>query len=504
MRFPRAPTSALQFWKGILLALAAVSITTFVLAPLRVRLTVEVIALLYLLPIILAAARWGLASSLTASLTAFVAYNFFFLTPTYSLTVNDPEELLGLVVFLLVAVLVSQSVAESRLQALRTLDRERDAMTLFELTRALETSSRLEETLEDVAWKMADAFGLETCEILVGSRAGTADIKGSYRIESPGTATKDSRPGGPLAPSAPLELPLFARMLPVGYLRLHPLPGTSLAPSALRLLNAYTGQLALFIERVRLTEEADRARVLEESDRLKSALLSSVSHDLRTPLAAIKASATVLLEEDIALDASTRHDLLSAIDEETDRLNRLVRDLLDMSRIEAGALQLKPDWCDLNDLIRAAVRRYNKPPLTLPVNLRLPADLPLVFADYVQVDRVMSNLLENAIRFAPPDTAIDITAGYDAEQITVTVTNRGPAIPPRLHAHLFDKFYRVSDERPADMGTGLGLSICKGIVEAHRGTIWVESPVDGNAGVRFLFTLPVAPHSLQPLHESLV
>jgi two-component system sensor histidine kinase KdpD len=231
--------------------------------------------------------------------------------------------------------------------------------------------------------------------------------------------------------------------------------------------------------------------LLEESDRLKSALLSSVSHDLRTPLTAIKASATVLLQEDAALDAATRSDLLSGINEETDRLNRLVGDLLDQSRLEAGALRLKQDWCDMDELIRAVVRRLGPALAVFEVRMHLPSELPLILADYVQVDRVISNLLDNAIRFAPPGSAIDITALAGGGEMTVAVTNQGPAIPARLHPHLFDKFYRISEDRSPNMGTGLGLSICKGIVDAHGGKIWVDSPVAGNSGTRFAFTLPL-------------
>jgi two-component system sensor histidine kinase KdpD len=220
-----------------------------------------------------------------------------------------------------------------------------------------------------------------------------------------------------------------------------------------------------------------------------------VSHDLRTPLSAIKASATVLLQQDVALDAPARYDLLSAINEETDRLNRLVGDLLDMSRIEAGALRLRYDWCDLDELIRAVARRLAPRMTAFRLRFDWPTDLPLVKADYVQIDRVVTNLLENALRFAPPDSTIDVTACAEARTITVAVTNQGPAIPERVRSHLFDKFYRVFEDRAPDMGTGLGLSICKGIIEAHGGRIWMESPVTDNAGARFVFTLPISPDS---------
>jgi two-component system sensor histidine kinase KdpD len=209
------------------------------------------------------------------------------------------------------------------------------------------------------------------------------------------------------------------------------------------------------------------------------------------------------LHEDAAIDAAARYDLLLAINEETDRLNRLVGDLLDMSRIEAGALRLKRDWCDLDELIRAVVHRLSPQMTDLRVRFGWPVDLPLIYADYVQIDRVMTNLLENAIRFTPPGSTIQVAAWAEAATMTIAVTNQGPAIPAHLHSHLFDKFYRVSEDRAPDMGTGLGLSICQGIIEAHGGRIWVESPVTGNTGARFVFTLPLpADTSLPKLPEA--
>jgi two-component system, OmpR family, sensor histidine kinase KdpD len=491
MRVSRFRLIASAPWMGFLFALLAVGAATAVLFPLRSRLPLEMIALLYLLPILLAASRWGLVPALTASLASFITYNYFFLFPYFTFAVNDPKELLGLIVFLIVAVLVSQAMSEAHRNMELAQEREKEARTLFDLTRALESASHLEETLEDVAWKIVDAFDLPACEIWVGSERNSAEMKGQHRrTPALGSATAGTFES-PILPADFVEIPLLVQMLPVGFLRLYPYPGARIPPSARKLADTFTGQLALYLERERLAREADRAHLLEESDRMKSALLSSVSHDLRTPLAAIKASATVLLGEDIALDPAARFDLLSAIDEETDRLNHLVGDLLDMSRIEAGALRLKPDWCDMDEMIRAVVRRFAKPPAAVPICMDWKSDLPLVRADYVQIDRVVSNLLENAIRFAPPDTEITVRATFDREEITFAVSNRGPAIPARLHAHLFDKFYRISEERSPDTGTGLGLSICKGIIDAHHGKIWVESPIAGDSGVRFLFTIPI-------------
>jgi two-component system, OmpR family, sensor histidine kinase KdpD len=476
-------------WLDFVWALGSVAVATFVLLALRSSLSTQVIALLYLLPVMLSAARWGVVPALAASLTSFFAFNFFFLFPTFTFAVGDPEELLGLMVFLIVAVMIAQAVASANLNAQQAESREREATTLYALSRALEEQTGAEDTFASIPRIITEALPVAGCEVLTGSEERSLLSKARYLAEAPaGDAAIH-----PAEALRRVDIPIAARQTAVGVIRLY-LRATDRPPDpgALRLLTTFAAQAGLYIERATLAREAGRSQLLEESDRLKSALLSSVSHDLRTPLAAIKASATVLLEEDAALDASTRTELLSAINEETDRLNRLVGDLLDQSRIEAGGLRLKRDWCDMDDLIRAVVRRLGSAPAAFRVELHLPPDLPLILADYVQIDRVMSNLLDNAVRFAPPGSAIDITASAGGGGLTVAVTNQGPAIPARLHPHLFDKFYRISEDRSPDMGTGLGLSICKGIVDAHDGRIWVESPVSADSGTRFAFTLPLA------------
>jgi len=391
--------------------------------------------------------------------------------------VHNPQELLALVVFLIVAVLLSQAVGTANLHAAEARTREREATTLYNLTRILSAQSVLDDTLLIVTRLVTESFDLAGCEMLLIADDGNLSSRAQH---------------GTLDNARSIEVPLTASQTTVGQLRLttHQ-PGAYLDPTAMQVLTTFAAQLGLFIERSRLAQEAERARLLEASDQLKSALLSSVSHDLRTPLSAIKASATVLLQQDVAMDAAARYDLLSAINEETDRLNRLVGDLLDMSRIEAGALRLKLDWCDLDELIRAVMYRLSPRTTAFHIQLDWPPDLPLVHADEVQLDRVVTNLLENAIRFTPPNSTIEVAARAGAGEVTVAVTNQGPAIPDHVQPHLFDKFYRVSEDRAPGMGTGLGLSICKGIVEAHGGRIWVESPVSGHTGARFIFTLPV-------------
>ncbi len=469
-----------------LLALLAVAIATGGLLALRSWLSTPIIALLFLLPVMLAATLWGLKPALVASLAAFLAFNYFFLDPRHTLAISNPEELVALLVFLLVAVLVSQLVGTANVHAEQARARELEATTLYSLAQTLSAQVGLEETLSAITRQVAEAFDLAGCEIFMSAAAGA---ESHVQYWSPDKGRGNAGPAG----GQVVDVPLHANQALVGTMRLTTCgPDAPILPATMRTLTTFAAQVGLFIERVNLARDANRARLLEESDRLKSVLLSSVSHDLRTPLSAIKASATVLLEQDVTLDPAARYDLLSTINEEADRLNRLVGNLLDMSRIEAGALKLECDWCDMDELIRTVVHRLSARLGGLRVQLDWPVDLPLVYADYVQIDRVVTNLLENAIRFAPGGSTLEITARGGPAEMSIGVANQGPAIPERALPHLFDKFYRIYEDRAPGMGTGLGLSICKGIVEAHGGRISVESPVQGNIGVRFVFTLPLA------------
>jgi K+-sensing histidine kinase KdpD len=252
-----------------------------------------------------------------------------------------------------------------------------------------------------------------------------------------------------------------------------------------RLLLAFSNQLAIAVERENFAEQQARARALEESDRLKSALVSSVSHELKTPLAAIKISATTLLENAASPDASVRLELADAINRETDRLTRLVSNLLDMSRLEAGALRPQLGWVSIGDVLAEVLDRIEPILGGRQVSVSVPEDISAIRMDFVQITQVLTNLLDNAVRYAPPDAALSISAEVVRDQLRVTVFNEGTHIPSADLERLFDKFYRLSTNSG---GIGLGLSIARGIVEAHHGRIWAENV--GQRGVAFSFTIP--------------
>jgi two-component system sensor histidine kinase KdpD len=272
---------------------------------------------------------------------------------------------------------------------------------------------------------------------------------------------------------------------------MHVLPQAQqfLHASQRQLLATLASQAALAVERARLVAEAAEAQALAASDRLKSALLSSVSHDLRTPLVAVKGIATALREHDVPWNSAVAEQMLDTLADEADRLNRLVGNLLDMSRIEGGALNPARQWEDIGDIIGGVLSRLRPQLHGRKLAVNIPADLPLVWANAALLDQVLTNLIDNALKYTPDQTPITISAEVRDADVWIAVADRGPGITAEAFPHIFDKFFRViGPERHAD-GTGLGLAISKGIVEAHGGAIWAENQPAG--GARFVFTLPL-------------
>jgi two-component system, OmpR family, sensor histidine kinase KdpD len=275
----------------------------------------------------------------------------------------------------------------------------------------------------------------------------------------------------------------------VGVLGLRPSEPRSLqTPEQLHQLETFASQTALAIERARLAEEAEQAQVRAETERLRNSLLSSVSHDLRTPLASITGAASTLIDNEAHLDAATRRDLLEALHEEADRLNRLVQNLLEMTRLEAGALVPHTAWHSVEEVVGAALGRFGKSLAERPVTTRIPAELPLVPMDDVLIEQVLINLIDNAIKYTPAGTPIAVSADDTGAAVLVEVADRGPGLRPGEERLIFEKFHRT-DPAPSVRGAGLGLAICQGIIQAHGGRIWAENRLGG--GVALRFTLPL-------------
>ena len=258
------------------------------------------------------------------------------------------------------------------------------------------------------------------------------------------------------------------------------------------MLDALVDQVAVAIERTNLVTDIEEARLLTETERLRAALLSSVSHDLRTPLVSIIGSATSLASCDGALSAEDRAQLVQTILEEGERLNRFVQNLLDMTRLGYGALQPNRDWVDLREIVGRALRQLAKPLAALEVEVRIPADLPILDVDPVLIEQVIVNILDNAAKHSPPGGRIEIVASYQDERVTVGISDQGPGIPPEMRDTVFDVLYRVQAGDKQAAGTGLGLSICRGLIEAHGGKIAALAG-PGGRGTTIEFWLPGRP-----------
>jgi two-component system sensor histidine kinase KdpD len=463
-------------WRYTLSAIAAM-LAPVALAQLFPRLEQTNIALLYLLAVLISATNFGLGPAILSSALAFLSFNFFFVPPLHTLTVSDPQDILRLFTFLFVAVIASSLAGHAHEQADTAERRAAELAALYGLSQAISAEVDLERILPVAAETAAQLLGVPHCAVLL--------YDGGRLVERASYGQPATRP----AKHADAFLRAGPRVLGVLRVTQRSLaePLTSAEQEQQKTIAA---QLVLVLERARLAEAAGQAHALAESDRLKSALLSSVSHDLRTPLAVIKGAATNLLQEDVGWEAAARREFLITINQETDHLNRLVGNLLDMSRIEAGALNPARSWQDLGELIGEIAERLRPRLDGHPLELDLPDDLPPVQISYTQIDQVLTNLVENAAKYTPPGTPIGVRAQSVDAEVQVEILDSGPGIPDTMISHIFDKFFRtVEPERHAD-GTGLGLAICKGIVEAHGGRIWVENRPSG--GARFIFTLPLS------------
>jgi two-component system sensor histidine kinase KdpD len=466
-----------RLWQYLLAFILIASITA-ILFVLRDVLDTTLIALLYLIPLGIITALWGLGPGITSAVITFFTFNYFFIKPYYTFTVHQPADVVILVVFLIVAVVISQLVGRAQAGLAAATAREREATQLYELSTAL-TGLHDDHAIAQILAKQVHAVAEgEYVELNV---AGTR----SFAFHFP----KTDPPTRPADLTVPIE---SARGLLGEILLWRSAPAISAGER--RLLQTFASQGALAFERAWLAQAESRAQVLEESDRLKSAILSSVSHELRTPLSTIKAAASSLRGREVNWDSPARAELIAAIDDEADHLNLLVGNLLDMSRIESGALKPKREWNILSEIVGSVLARMKYLAEGHQIKVDVPESLPLLPVDYVQMEQVFTNLVSNSLKYAPAKTLVCIRAWVKGELIHVQVSNQGPQIPSEDLERIFDKFYRIA---AADRvtGTGLGLSICKGIVEAHGGRIWAENMPDGLA---FNFTLPIAWDGVKP------
>jgi len=465
-----------------LLAILVTALFTMVFLPFRTEGGQDhtVFSLLYLLPVVISSVLWGLGPGALVALISFLALNYFFVPPYYTLTVHRYQDLLVLIVFLIVSITIGQLVGRVSKSLADSTARERDAIHLYELIMHLAGLQDEQEIISALAEQTLLAFRARRIDVLVEAQGSVPAHHVRLEDRSENEQPADDSPGY----IAPLQ---FARGF-LGEIKIWRDQPTY-TPAEERLLHTFASQGVLALERVRLSQAASRTKLLEESDRFKSSLLSSVSHELRTPLSTIKAAVTSLRSGTVEWDTPARVDLLAAVEEETDHLNQLVGNLLNISRIESGALKPERSWNSLAEIVSSALERTRQQTEHHRVEVQVSADLPLVPVDYFQIEQVFINLISNCTKYSPEGTIIGIQASPDKErQMRVVVRNQGPPVPQEDLVRIFEKFHRVT---AADRvtGAGLGLSICKGIVEAHGGHIWAENLAKGFA---FNFTLPLS------------
>lgn len=469
------------------------------------------VAMVYLLGIVIVASRVGRWPSLVATFLSVTSFNFFFIPPVYTFTVYDVRYFLTFIVMFVVASVISRLTLRIREQANAARHRERRTAALYNLSREL-VQERWVPQLSATAIKHVSELFSSKVVILNPDEKGSLTVP----VTGPETFALDQREmsvaqwtfdhrqraglGTDTLPGASaLYLPLVTSSRTVGVLGILPAPGEDmLDQEQIHALESFANQIALAIERALLAGEAQQALLKAETEALRNTLLSSVSHDIRTPLAAIKGAATALLQKDITLDKQGRQELIQTISEEAERLNKIIRNVLDMTRLEAKTITVKKEWQSIEEIVGVALNRLGDKLKGRPLTINIPSDLPLISFDSLLIEQVLMNLLDNALKYTPRETSLDISAQVKGNDVVVELADRGPGIPPGYEERIFDKFVRGS---ATGGGIGLGLAICRAIINAHGGRIWAENRLGGGAVFRFTLPIEGTPQMPEPEEE---
>ncbi|NJD57450.1 MAG: sensor histidine kinase KdpD [Nitrospirae bacterium] len=462
---------------------------------------VEVVdlAMVYLLGAVIVAGRTGRKPSFFAALLSVAAFDFFFIPPYYTFAVHNVRYFITFAVMFMIAYVISRLTHRVRDQAEASRHRERRTSALYSLSQKFVHERGINKLSAIAIRHISEVFSSRVV-ILVPDDHGRLKIP----VTGPDTFALDEKEQSvaqwaldhrqraglgtdTLSGSRALYIPLAAASKTVGVIGILPRsPQTFFDPERVHAIESFANQTAMAIERAFLSEEAQQALLRAETETLRNTMLSSVSHDLRTPLAAITGAATTLLEQETTLDQPSRHELTQTIFEEAEHLNHIIRNVLDMTRLEAKAITIKKEWQSLEEIIGVVLNRLSEKFGDRSVSTALQEDLPLIPFDPLLIEQVLMNLVDNAVKYTPPGTPLDISAMKRDGEVTVEVADRGPGLPPGSEEHIFEKFVRGSG--PGG-GIGLGLAICRAIVTAHGGRIWAGNRSGG--GATFCFTLPL-------------
>jgi two-component system sensor histidine kinase KdpD len=457
--------------------------------------------MVYLLGVTVLSVFQGVWPCVAACVLNVLAFDFFFTYPLFEFDVNDSRFYAIFLIMLVVGLIISNLTVRMKIQTRLSRLRERRTEALYALSRELASTRGTDELLKTAVTHISEVFessvtaflpdGQKRLEARCSNEADPplspkemAVAQWAYdlgQMAGKGTET--------LPESQTLYVPLLASGEPVGALGVKShFPDRLFIPEQLHLLEAFAHQTAMAVFGDKLAEEKQEAQLQMETEKLRSSLLSSVSHDLRTPLATIKGSIGGLLESGESMGAATRRDFLENVHDETDRLERLVTNLLEMTQLEAGAIEPKKEPNDPQDVIGSALARVQKRLEGRKLEMKVPPDLPLVPMDGLLVGQVVTNLLDNALKYTPEGSPLEISSRIEQGQWVVEVADHGPGVPEKDLAHLFDKFYR-GPQKEKKSGAGLGLAICKGIVDIHGGALTAENRPGG--GMIFRLALPL-------------
>ncbi len=499
----RPTTSWVKYaWAALLVLLGSLlgSLVRQVLAPTN-------LVMIYLFLVVVAALYLGRGPAVLTAVLGVLVFDFFFVPPYLTFAVADTEYLLTFIGLLLVGLIVSDLTARVREQIEAARRRERETSALYALSRDLAVAADLKAETDAVTAHAGDTFGRDVIILLpepddkgtLCPFGGSSELQLDEReMAVAAWVFHHEQPAGrgtnTLASARLRYLPLKTARKTVGVLGIRAADeGRYLTPEQRRLLEAFASLAAVAIERVQLAEAASQVQLLEATEKLQTALLNSISHDLRTPLVSITGALSSLLEDRGRLDDQSRSVLLETAAEEAGRLNRLVGNLLDMTRLEAGAVRIHREPRDLQDVIGAALQQLGERLREHPVTVELPASLPLVPLDFGLLVHVLVNLVDNALKYSPPGSPIQISVCLTETEAQIEVADQGIGIPMEDLSHVFQKFYRV--QRPSNIaGTGLGLSISKGLVEAHGGRIWAQNRPGGGTIVTVALPLDGTGH----------
>lgn len=495
-------TSGYKRIDGYVLAVFGIALPTVAYKYVIHGVNTTTIALSYLLVVLLVASARGLAPSIVASISGMLCFNFFFLPPVGNLTIQDPQNWVALSAFLVTAFVASQLSSAARSRAEEAEGRREEVWRLYQLSRAIISTPDTETALSRLAMEVKEIFALEYCGIFLPADKGWNQIAHSGQfpvgndMEARDTTLRQafnsgmslirnfSQIGGEPETSiayAPLKIGVRPTGVAMLSFRLPLDSGT---------VDAIGGLIALAIERARLLKEMSETEALRQSDDLKSALLASVSHDLRTPLTSIRAAIDNILHQGITWDADSLRELHVIISEEVEKLIRLVENLLEMARIEAGELKITREFVPLAELLSGIAQRCSAATRNHHLKLDMNDEGVLVKIDSLLISQAFANLVENAAKYSPAGSDIVLKSQVEGDNLILSVADHGPGVSPEESVRLFEKFYRTANSKRSGIpGTGMGLAISRGIVTAHGGSVWVK-PNEGG-GTVFGFTLPV-------------